>query len=57
MEEHLSGTNGLKLSGRDYRLGRKLTVDAKAERFIDDPEADKLLTRDYRAPFVVPDKI
>jgi len=57
MEEHLSGTNGLKLAGQDYRLGRKLTIDAKTERFVDDPEADKLLTRNYRAPFVVPDKV
>ena len=57
MEEHLSGTNGLKLSGQDYRLGRKLTLNARAERFVDDPEADALLTRNDRAPFVVPEKV
>ena len=56
MEEHLAKDNGLKLDGLDYRLGRKLTVDAKAETFVDAPEADKLLTRPYRKPFVVPER-
>jgi predicted dehydrogenase len=30
------------------RLGRTLHFDAKAERFIDDPEANALVSRDYR---------
>ncbi|NLX23936.1 MAG: Gfo/Idh/MocA family oxidoreductase [Phycisphaerae bacterium] len=37
-----------------YRVGRTLSFDPQAERFVSDPEADALLTRDYRAPFVVP---
>jgi predicted dehydrogenase len=57
MEAHLSGGNGIKLDGLEYRLGRKLAFDAKAERFVDNPEADRLLTRAYREPFVVPEKI
>ena len=57
MEEHLARDNGLKLDGLSYRLGRKLAVDAKAETFVDDPEANKLLTRPYRKPFVVPESI
>ncbi|MDX2149213.1 MAG: Gfo/Idh/MocA family oxidoreductase [Bryobacteraceae bacterium] len=36
-----------------YRVGRKLEWDAAAKRFAGDPEADKLLTRDYRKPYVV----
>ncbi|MFO0953834.1 MAG: Gfo/Idh/MocA family oxidoreductase [Isosphaeraceae bacterium] len=56
MEEHLS-SNGVKLDGLSYRLGRKLTVDAKNEAFVNDADANKLLTREYRKPFVVPDKI
>ncbi len=40
-----------------YRTGRTLTFDPKAECFANDPEADKLLTRPYRAPYVVPDEV
>ncbi len=57
MEEHLSKGRGLKLDELKYRLGRKLVVDAKSELFVDDAEANKMLTRDYRKPFVVPDKV
>jgi hypothetical protein len=35
-------------------LGKVLEFDPKKEKFVGDPEADKLLTRDYRKPFVVP---
>ena len=37
-----------------YRTNRKLKFDAKTERFPGDDEANKLLKRDYREPFVVP---
>jgi predicted dehydrogenase len=40
-----------------YRLGRTLTFDPAAMRFPGDAEANALLTRDYRAPYVVPDKV
>ena len=56
MEEHLSG-NGVKLDGLKYHLGRKLNFDAATERFVGDEEANKFLTREYRAPFIVPDKV
>ena len=56
MEEHLGG-NGLTLAGQEYRLGRRLSFDARAERFVHDDEANKLLTRVYRPPFVVPDRL
>ncbi len=36
-----------------YRTGRRLTVDPEAERFVADPEANQMLTRDYRSPYVV----
>jgi hypothetical protein len=39
------------------RVGRKLEFDSKTEKFVNDKEADKLLTRVYRAPFVVPEKV
>jgi hypothetical protein len=40
-----------------YRTSRKLQFDPQAERFVSDPEANRLLTREYRSPFVVPDKV
>jgi predicted dehydrogenase len=39
------------------RVGRRLRFDAKTETFIDDPEANRLLGREYRAPFVVPETV
>jgi len=57
MEEHLNTGNKIQLDGLKYRLGRRLTVDAKSESFVDDADATKLLTRDYRKPFAVPDKV
>jgi len=40
-----------------YRTGRVLTFNPSSERFVNDPEADELLTRNYRAPFVVPENV
>jgi predicted dehydrogenase len=40
-----------------YRLGRVLTFNPESERFVNDPEADSMLTRNYRAPYIVPDKV
>jgi predicted dehydrogenase len=40
-----------------YRTGRTLSFNPKSERFVNDPEADKLLTRPYRAPYVVPNEV
>ena len=37
--------------------GRLLEFDPVRERFIGDVEADRLLTREYRAPFVIPEKV
>jgi hypothetical protein len=57
MEEHLAKGNGLKLDGEKYRLGRKLIVNAATETIEGDPAANKLLTREYRKPFVIPEKV
>jgi len=40
-----------------YRLGRMLHFDAENMRCVDDPEANRMFTRDYRAPYVVPEKV
>ncbi len=53
---HLSSTLP-HLANISYRVGRKLKFDGKAETFVGDAEADKLLTRAYRAPFVIPEKV
>ncbi|HEX5273633.1 MAG TPA: Gfo/Idh/MocA family oxidoreductase [Gemmataceae bacterium] len=51
--EHLKD-NRVPQDGTNYRVGRRLTVDVKNEAFVGDKEADALLTREYRAPFVMP---
>jgi predicted dehydrogenase len=40
-----------------YRTGRVLEFDPKAERFKNDDEANAMLTRDYRAPYTVPQQV
>ncbi len=35
-------------------LGTKLTLDPQREAFLDNPQADAMLSREYRRPFVVP---
>lgn len=53
MEEHLAANN-VDLKTSPATLGAALNMDPKSERFTDNAEANKLLTREYRAPFVVP---
>jgi len=43
------------LANVSYRLGRELMFDGEKEKFVNDPEADKMLTRIYREPYVVND--
>lgn len=45
------------LANISYRVGRKLTVAAGTENFGTDYEANRLLSRDYRAPYVVPESV
>ena len=50
---HLSSTL-CHLGNISYRVGRSVKFDGAAERFVGDAEADTLLGRTYRAPFVLP---
>ncbi len=54
-EGHLS-TALCHLGNISYRVGRSLKFDGATERFVGDEEADKLLRRDYRKPYSLPDK-
>ena len=40
-----------------YRTGRTLTFDPASERFVGDDEANGYISREYRAPYVVPEKV
>ena len=50
---HLS-TRLCHLGNIAHRVGRKLTFDGAADRFIGDPEADGLLGREYGTRFAMP---
>ncbi len=56
LEGHMS-TVFAHLGNISYRTGRKLTFNPSAEKFIDDEGANSYLTRNYRYPFVVPEKV
>jgi predicted dehydrogenase len=47
-------TNTSHLGNIAYKLGRKLTWDAESETFPDDPEANGLLSREYRRGYELP---
>ncbi len=57
MEEHLARDAKLKLEDWKYMLGRRLKFDAATEKVVDDDQANKLLTREYRKGYEVPEKI
>ncbi len=55
-KEHLAA-NGIKLDETKAALGPWLKMNTKTERFENNDAANELLTRKYRAPFVVPEKV
>jgi len=56
MDQHLAANN-VDLHKAPATLGMVLRMDPASERFIDNRKANHLLTRKYRKPFVVPEKI
>jgi hypothetical protein len=56
MEGHLSSTLP-HLANIAYLTKRSLTFDGKSEMFVNDKDADKLLTREYRKGFEISDKL
>jgi predicted dehydrogenase len=45
------------LANISYRLGRQLKFMGEYEKFAGDPEADTMLSRAYRKPYVVPEEV
>ena len=57
IEEGALSCNLVHLANISYRLGRTLQWDGKKMECTGDPEANKMLTREYRVPFVVPAQV
>ena len=55
-EGHLSSAL-VHLANISYRTGRSLNFDPKTEQIIGDKDANAMLKRHYRAPFVVPETV
>ncbi len=56
MCEHLEA-NAVDIEKTPLTLGEHLKMNPKTERFTNNSKANKLLTREYRKPFVVPEKV
>ena len=56
MLEHLAA-NGVDLKKTPLTMGQFLRMDPKRETFIRNPLANEMLTRRYREPYVVPEKV
>ncbi len=66
-KDALAALEGMKLNMKDaaemdldtstYQIGPKLQYDGQTEQFVGNDEANKLLTRAYREPFVVPEEV
>ncbi len=56
LEGHLSASL-CHMANISYRTGRKLTFDPVSEMFVNNPEANGLVKRKYREPYVVPAQV
>jgi hypothetical protein len=45
------------LANISYRLGRTINFDPDTQTIINDGEATKMLSREYRAPYIIPQQI
>jgi predicted dehydrogenase len=52
-QKHLAD-NGVKAADTKLQFGRQLAFDPASETFVDNAAANAMLSREYRAPFVVP---
>ena len=56
IKDNLAGF-GVDLNQIQYQVGPVLNFDPAREEFIDNAEANRMLTRAYREPFVVPNDV
>ena len=56
IETGARAANFCHLGNISYRVGRSLQMNASGQ-FADAPDANAMLTRNYRKPYVVPDKV
>jgi hypothetical protein len=57
IEEGHRSTSYCHLSNIAHRMKRQLQFDGNTETFVNDPQANGYLSRRYRSPFIVPDKV
>lgn len=57
IEETYLSTAHCHLGNISYRVGRDLRFDPSRMQFAGDAEANRLLTREYRKPYAVPDRV
>lgn len=56
IKENLAAV-GIDLAANTIQVGQRLEFDADQEQFTDNERANAMLTRDYRAPFIVPAEV
>jgi predicted dehydrogenase len=56
MAAHLDA-NGVDIASEHLQLGLPLKFNPRKERFVGNAQANQMVSRNYRAPFVVPDKV
>lgn len=52
----IAGANN-RIGIASYRVGRKLNWDAARGTWVGDAEANQMMKHEYRAPFVVPERL
>ena len=57
IEETALSTALCHLGNISYRMGRELRFDSAKMQFVNDSEANKLVSRVYRKPYAVPEKV
>jgi len=57
IKQTVKGTLGYDVEKNTYCLGPMLEFDPKSEKFVNNAKANELVTRPYRAPFVVPENV